>query len=80
MKCRLMFSLAIFANFLISGILWAGSVVFYSGSFDPPTRAHFAIIQQAMMTEDVEQLYISVNRQSATKDFNASVQETHELR
>jgi nicotinic acid mononucleotide adenylyltransferase len=46
----------------------------YSGSFDPPTKAHFAIMKSAFKQHGVEKLLVMVNEDGG-KDFNASIDE-----
>jgi len=50
----------------------------YSGTFDPPTKAHNAIIRNSITTLGLEKLYIFVNKNN-TKDCKCSMRERIEM-
>lgn len=52
---------------------FSGDVAWYSGSFDPPTRNHLAIVNEILRRTDGP-IYLTVNHNTA-KNFNASIRE-----
>ena len=63
-----------------SGTAGQPVAAFYSGSFDPPTRAHVAIIEQAIQQLHVDKLYVILNRAGGKKDsYNASVEQRTQM-
>lgn len=50
----------------------------YSGSFDPPTRAHLAIMETALRQYDLRRLYVLINFSSG-KMLKASLREREEM-
>lgn len=54
--------------------VYAENVGYMSGSFDPPSRAHFEIMRSAIINYKLDKLFVSVNRYGG-KDFNASLKE-----
>jgi len=50
----------------------------YSGSFDPPTRAHFALIRDSINRFHLEKIYVLVN-QDGVKSYKTSVEERIEM-
>lgn len=69
MIIKRLFLILIFS--LLASSVWAGSIAFYSGSFDPLTQAHEAIIRAAANEPGVDKLYIIVNL-SGGKNYNVS--------
>lgn len=69
-------SVFLFAAFLRCPAMCAGGgrIGFYSGSFDPPTIAHKAIIDTALDRYKLDKIYVLVNKWSG-KNYKASIHE-----
>lgn len=79
MKPNLFHKALISSLFLVMVSLVAnGAVGVYTGSFDPPTKAHEAIIRAGAKEPGVDKLYVLVNV-SGSKNFNTSSYERIEM-
>lgn len=54
-------------------------VAFYGGSFDPPTKAHIAIMRAAMEKAPENKLVVFVNAKYGTKDYFTSFEQRVEM-
>ncbi|MBF0362690.1 MAG: hypothetical protein HQK49_16845 [Oligoflexia bacterium] len=67
-----------FLSIISSTKTFAASIGIYTGSFDPPTIAHFEIIRQIAKMKEIDQVFVLVNRDGG-KDFNLSLKDRLQL-
>lgn len=71
---KIFFCLVFFCVVSSASALQPPKYAVYSGSFDPPTLAHKAVIESILMDKSIERLYVVVNRYTS-KTFKGSLQQ-----
>ena len=67
------------ALFFHSVTAFAKKIGVYTGSFDPPTRAHEAIVRRGMSQYSIDEMVVFVNATSDVKNFNAGVDDRMQM-